>query len=37
MVKSNETRDYAKQNVLADAIHDSIVEYLKTKEHSISR
>ena len=37
MVKNNETKYYAKQNVLADAIHDSIIEYLKTKDHFYSR
>ena len=37
MVKNNEAKDYAKQNALADAIHDSIVEYLKAKEHFFSR
>jgi hypothetical protein len=37
MVNNNGLKDYAKQNDVADALHKSIVEYLKTKEQFGSR
>jgi hypothetical protein len=37
MAKKNKIINYAEQNVAADNLHETIAEYLKTKEHYNSR
>ncbi len=36
MVKNSKVRDYAKQNEAANALHETMLEYLRTKEKSCS-
>lgn len=36
MVKNSRVSDYAKQNEAANALHETMLEYLRTKEKSCS-